>query len=153
MTSPAQAPQGQSAENPFPVRAVAIRVAGWIDRLGMVWVEGQITQLNMRPGSSTVFIVLRDPAADMSLSITCSRELVLAAPVKLTEGTQVVVLGKPSFFTGRGSFSLRVSEIRAVGVGELLARIERLRRLLEAEGLFDPRLKRRLPRLRWMAGA
>ena len=145
MSSPAQVPQGQSAENPYPVRAVAIRVAGWIDKLGMVWVEGQITQLNMRPGSSTVFMVLRDPAADMSLSISCSRDLVLNAPVKLTEGTQVVVLGKPSFFTGRGSFSLRVSEIRAVGVGELLARIERLRRLLEAEGLFDPRLKRRLP--------
>ena len=143
--SPAQVPQGQSAENPFPVRAVAIRVAGWIDKLGMVWVEGQITQLNMRPDSSTVFMVLRDPAADMSLSISCSRDLVLNAPVKLTEGTQVVVLGKPSFYTGRGSFSLRVSEIRAVGVGELLARIERLRRLLEAEGLFDPRLKRPLP--------
>jgi exodeoxyribonuclease VII large subunit len=56
-----------------------------------------------------------------------------------------VVCGKPTFYTGRGSFSLRLSEIRAVGVGELLARIERLRRLLEAEGLFDPRLKRPLP--------
>ena len=56
-----------------------------------------------------------------------------------TEGTQVVVLGKPTFFTGRGTFSLRVSEIRAVGIGELLARIERLRRLLDAEGLFDRR--------------
>ena len=145
MSSPAQVPQGQSAENPYPVRAVAIRVAGWIDKLGMVWVEGQITQLNMRPGAATVFMVLRDPAADMSLSISCPRDLVLNAPVKLTEGTQVVVFGKPSFFTGRGSFSLRVSEIRAVGVGELLARIERLRRLLDAEGLFDPRLKRPLP--------
>lgn len=138
-------PQGSAADNPYPVRAVAIRVAGWIDKLGAVWVEGQLTQINMRPNSKTVFMVLRDPAADMSLSVTCPRDLVLAAPVKLTEGTQVVVCGKPNFFTGRGTFSLRVSEIRAVGMGELLARIERLRRLLEAEGLFDPRLKRRLP--------
>ncbi len=143
MTAPA--PQGQSAENPFPVRAVAVRVAGWIDKLGTIWVEGQITQLNMRPGVSTVFMVLRDPAADMSLPISCPRDLVLGAPVALTEGTQVVIRAKPSFYTGRGSFSLRASEIRAVGVGELLARIERLRRLLDAEGLFDPRLKRRLP--------
>ena len=90
-------------------------------------------------------MVLRDPAANMSLAISCPRDLVLAAPVKLTEGTQVVVCGKPTFYTVRGSFSLRVSEIRAVGVGELLARIERLRKLLEAEGLFDPRLKRPLP--------
>ena len=145
MTSAAHTPQGQSPENPYPVRAVAIRVAGWIDKLGMVWVEGQIAQMTMRPGSSTVFMVLRDPAADMSLSITCPRDLVLSAPVKLAEGTQVIVLGKPNFYTGRGTFSLRVNEIRAVGVGELLARIERLRRLLDAEGLFDPRLKRPLP--------
>jgi exodeoxyribonuclease VII large subunit len=56
-----------------------------------------------------------------------------------------VVCGKPNFYTGRGTFSLRVSEIRAVGLGELLARIDRLRRLLDAEGLFDVRLKRPIP--------
>ncbi|MHA3019861.1 exodeoxyribonuclease VII large subunit [Mycobacterium sp. BMJ-28] len=136
---------GQSPENPWPVRAVATRVAKWIDRLGTVWVEGQIAQLSMRPGAGTVFIVLRDPAADMSLTITCARDLVVNAPVKLAEGTQVIVYGKPAFYTGRGTFSLRVTDIRAVGVGELLARIERLRRLLDAEGLFDPRLKRPIP--------
>ena len=127
------------------MRAVATRVAKWIDRLGMVWVEGQLTEINVRPDAKTVFMVLRDPAADMSLTVTCPRDLVLNAPVRLTEGTQVVVCGKPTFYTGRGSFSLRLTEIRAVGIGELLARIERLRRLLDAEGLFDPRLKRPLP--------
>lgn len=137
--------QPNSAENPFPVRAVAIRVAGWIDKLGTVWVEGQLTQINIRQDSKTVFMVLRDPAADMSLTVTCPRDLVLGAPVKLAEGTQVVVCGKPTFYTGRGTFSLRLSEIRAVGIGELLARIERLRRLLDAEGLFDPQLKRPIP--------
>lgn len=141
-----------SAENPFPVRAVAIRVAGWIDRLGTVWVEGQLAQINIRADSKTVFMVLRDPAADMSLTVTCPRDLVHNAPVKLVEGTQVVVCGKPSFYTGRGTFSLRLSEIRAVGVGELLARIDRLRRLLDAEGLFDPRLKRPIPFLPNMIG-
>jgi exodeoxyribonuclease VII large subunit len=140
-----QAVTANSAENPFPVRAVAIRVAGWIDKLGTVWVEGQLTQIKIRPDAKTVFMVLRDPAADMSLNVTCPRDLVLSAPVKLTEGVQVVVCGKPTFYTGRGAFSLRLNEIRAVGVGELLARIERLRRLLDAEGLFDPRLKRPLP--------
>ncbi|MCW2560256.1 MAG: xseA [Mycobacterium sp.] len=137
--------QPSSPENPWPVRAVAIRVAGWIDKLGTVWVEGQLTQLNVRPDAKTVFMVLRDPAADMSLTLTCPRDLVRNAPVKLAEGTQVVVCGKPNFYTGRGTFSLRVSEIRAVGLGELLARIDRLRRLLDAEGLFDVRLKRPIP--------
>jgi exodeoxyribonuclease VII large subunit len=134
-----------SAEHPWPVRAVATRVAKWIDRLGTVWVEGQLTEITARPDSKTVFMVLRDPAADMSLAVTCPRDVVLNAPVRLAEGTQVVVCGKPSFYTGRGSFSLRLTEIRAVGIGELLARIERLRRLLDAEGLFDVRLKRRIP--------
>ena len=150
--TPAARSEPNSAENPFPVRAVAIRVAGWIDRLGTVWVEGQLAQISARPDSKTVFMVLRDPAADMSLTVTCSRDLVANAPVKLTEGTQVVVCGKPSFYTGRGTFSLRLSEIRAVGVGELLARIDRLRRLLDAEGLFDPRLKRPIPFLPNMIG-
>jgi exodeoxyribonuclease VII large subunit len=150
--TPAANPEPNSAENPFPVRAVAIRVAGWIDKLGTVWVEGQLAQITMRPDSKTVFMVLRDPAADMSLTVTCSRDLVANAPVKLAEGTQVVVCGKPSFYTGRGTFSLRLSEIRAVGIGELLARIDRLRRLLDAEGLFDPRLKRPIPFLPNMIG-
>lgn len=136
---------GQSPENPWPVRAVATRVAKWIDRLGTVWVEGQLTELKVRPDSKTVFMVLRDPAADMSLNLTCPRDLVQNAPVRLSEGTQVVVCAKPYFHTGLGSFWLRVSEIRAVGIGELLARIERLRRLLDAEGLFDHRLKRPIP--------
>jgi exodeoxyribonuclease VII large subunit len=135
--------QGKSPENPWPVRAVATRVAKYIDRLGTVWIEGQLTELKLR--QSTAWMVLRDPAADMSLSVSCPVDLVTNAPVPLAEGTQVIMLGKPQFYTRNGSFSLRISEIRAVGIGELLARIERLRRLLAAEGLFDPRLKRPIP--------
>lgn len=144
--SPAQStPPPNSADHPWPVRSVALKVAQWIDRLGSIWVEGQITQINARPGTRTAFLVLRDSAADMSLSLTCSPRLLEESPVPLTEGSRVVVFGKLSFFTGRGTVSLRVTEIRPVGVGELLARIERLRALLAAEGLFDPRLKRPLP--------
>ncbi|MGZ5392682.1 MAG: exodeoxyribonuclease VII large subunit [Mycobacterium sp.] len=134
---------GKSPDNPWPVRAVSTRVAKYIDKLGTVWVEGQIAQLNLRP--TVAFIMLRDPAADMSLSVVCPRDLVENAPVKLAEGVQVIMHGKLQFHPGRGTVSLRVTEIRAVGLGELLERIERLRKLLEAEGLFDPRLKRPLP--------
>ena len=73
--------------------------------------------------------------------------MVRGAVPPLAEGARVVVHGKPSYFFGRGTLSLRVDEIRPVGVGELLARIERLRALLAAEGLFDPARKRRPPRL------
>lgn len=122
-----------------------MKVAGWIDRLGSIWVEGQLTQINARPGTRTAFLTLRDPSADMSLSVTCSPQLLERSPVPLNEGAQVILYGKLSYYTGRGTISLRATDIRAVGVGELLARIERLRSLLAAEGLFDPRLKRPLP--------
>lgn len=142
-TTPART--SNSAEHPWPVRSIATKVAQWIDKLGSVWVEGQITQINVRPGTRTAFLVLRDPVADMSLTVTCSPDLLRSSPVPLSEGSRVIMFGKLGFYTGRGTISLRVMEIRAVGVGELLARIERLRALLDAEGLFDPRLKRPLP--------
>ncbi|WP_330185677.1 exodeoxyribonuclease VII large subunit [Nocardia sp. NBC_01503] len=129
----------------MPVRTIAVKVAQWIDRLGAVWVDGQITQINLRPGTRTAFLVLRDTAADMSLTVTCDPDLLRNSPVPLQEGSRVVVYGKLSFFTARGTVSLRVTEIRPVGIGELLARIARLKALLDAEGLFDPRLKRPIP--------
>jgi exodeoxyribonuclease VII large subunit len=125
-------------------------VQAWIDKLGIVWIEGQLTEINVR--GATTYMVLRDPAADMSLRVNCRSDLVHAAPVKLVEGVQVVVCAKPQFEARRGSFSLRLSAIRAVGLGELLARIEMLRKVLAAEGLFDPRLKRPLPFLPNMVG-
>ena len=134
-----------TAEQPWPVRTVSLKVQQWVSRLGDVWVEGQLTQINARPGTATAFLVLRDPAADISLTLTCSPRLLTLSPVPLTEGSRVVVHGSPTFFAGRGTFSLKVDAIRPVGVGELLVRIERLRQLLGAEGLFDPRLKRPLP--------
>lgn len=144
-TNSLPAPQGTTPDTPWPVRSIATKVAEWIDRLGRVWVEGQITQINARPGTKTAFIVLRDPSVDMSLSVTCSPELLRSSPVPLQEGSRVVVFGKLEFYTGRGTVSLRVTEIRAVGIGELLARIERVKKLLAAEGLFDPSLKKPIP--------
>lgn len=138
-------PSANSAEHPWPVRTVNTRIADWIHRLGQIWVEGQITQLNRRPGTRVAFLTLRDPAADISISVTCSPDLLSRSDIPLTEGSRVVVHGRPTYFTGRGTISLRVTDIRPVGVGELLLRIERLRQLLAAEGLFDPRLKRPLP--------
>ncbi len=132
-------------EQPWPVRTVARKIAEWVDRLGAVWVEGQLAQVTARPGTGTAFLVLRDPAADVSLQLTAPVGLVRDGGAAVVEGNRVVVHGKPSFFLGRGTLSLRVDEIRAVGIGELLARIERLRKLLAAEGLFDLDRKRRLP--------
>ncbi|MGB3603727.1 MAG: exodeoxyribonuclease VII large subunit [Gordonia sp. (in: high G+C Gram-positive bacteria)] len=142
MTTPAPA---NSADNPWPVRTLSFKIADWIHRLGQVWVEGQLTQINHRRGTRTAFLTLRDPAADMSLSVTCDPGLLERSPVTLTEGARVVVYGRPSFYSGRGTLSLRITDIRPVGIGELLARIERIKSLLAAEGLFDVRRKKPLP--------
>jgi exodeoxyribonuclease VII large subunit len=132
-----------SAEQPLPVRTVARSLAEWIDRLGRVWVEGQVTQISRRPG--TVFLTLRDPVADMSLSVTCPRGVCEAVVPPLAEGARIVLHGKPEFYAGRGTLSLKAIEIRPVGVGELLARLERLKALLGQEGLFAAERKKPLP--------
>lgn len=134
-----------SPESPAPVRQIANAIAGWIDRLGAVWVEGQIAQLSRRQGMNTVFITLRDAVADISLSVTCSRQLFDSLNPPVVEGASVVVHAKPSYYANRGTLSLYASDIRMVGLGELLARLERRRQLLAAEGLFDRTLKRPLP--------
>lgn len=131
-----------TAEAPWPVRTVARKIAEWVNRLGEVWVEGQIAQLTRRPGTKTAFLVLRDPAADVSLTVSIPIQLLDPA---LREGARVVVRAQPEFYLTRGSLSLRASEIRHVGVGELLARLERLKRILATEGLFAPERKKRLP--------
>ncbi|MFF4773952.1 exodeoxyribonuclease VII large subunit [Microtetraspora fusca] len=132
-----------SPEEPLPIRSVLQMVAQWINRLGTVWVEGQITELTARGG--TVFLTLRDPVANVSARVTCSRGVYEASLPRPVDGARVVMHVKPDFWVNKGSFAFTAMEIRPVGVGELLARLERLRRLIVAEGLTNADRKRRLP--------
>ncbi len=134
-----------SPQSPAPVRQIANAISGWIDRLGSVWVEGQIAQISRRPGVGTVFITLRDTVADISVPVTCARTLFDGLDPPLVEGAGVVISAKPSYYANRGTLSLYARDIKMVGLGELLARLERRRRLLAAEGLFAAELKRPLP--------
>ncbi len=126
----------------MPVRVVAIRIGEWIARLGEIWVDGQVAQLVRRPGVATQFVTLRDPDANISLSVTVPRGVL---PDSVVEGSRVVMRARPDFYLERGTLSLRATEVRQVGLGELLARLEALRALLAAEGLFAADRKRRLP--------
>ena len=134
-----------TSDNPAPVRVVANVMTGYINRLGPIWVEGQIAQLTRRPQTSTVFLTLRDPLAEVSVQVTCARSVFDAMAVPVTEGARVVILARFQYYVPRGTLSLQAREIRPVGVGELLARIEQRRQLLAAEGLFETRRKRSLP--------
>ncbi|MFF4171300.1 exodeoxyribonuclease VII large subunit [Streptomyces sp. NPDC001744] len=134
-----------SAETPLPVGEVSRLIGGWIDRLGAIWVEGQITQLSRRPGAGVVFLTLRDPSYDISIGVTCYRQVFDAVADVVSEGARVVVHAKPEWYAPRGQLSLRAVEIKPVGIGELLARLEQLKRTLAAEGLFASDRKRPLP--------
>lgn len=132
-----------SPEQPLPIRSVLQMVAQWIGKLGTVWAEGQITDLSSRGG--TVFLTLRDPVANVSARVTCPRNVYEATVPRPVDGARVVVLVKPDFWVNRGSFAFTALEIRPVGIGELLARLERLRQIIVAEGLANADRKRRLP--------
>jgi exodeoxyribonuclease VII large subunit len=136
-------PLENSADSPVPVRTVLRLVGDWIGRLGRIWVEGQIAELTRR--GSTVFLTLRDPVAAVSVRVICARAVLDANDPAPAQGARVVVWAKPDFNINRGSFALAAVEIRAVGIGELLARLERLRHSLAAEGLFAAARKRPLP--------
>ena len=139
-----------SAEHPWPVRLLSRKIEQYVDRMAPVWVEGQVVQLNRRPGTSTAFLTLRDTDQDMSLPVSAAARVLDGTPVE--EGAHVVVHAKPVFWTRRGTLQLQAREIRPVGVGELLARIEHLKRVLAAEGLFDTDRKRPLPFLPKVVG-
>lgn len=132
-----------SAESPIQVRRLNQLVKDYIERLGHIWVEGEIAQVNSKPSWKLSYITLRDTSAEFSVSITCSTSALREHPLK--NGDRVVMYGKPAFYAGRAQFSLWATEWRPVGLGMLLARLEQLRKALAAEGLFDPRLKRPLP--------
>jgi exodeoxyribonuclease VII large subunit len=134
-------PLETSPESPVPVRTALQLVSGWIGKLGRVWVEGQIAECKKR--GSTVFLTLRDPVAAVSAQVICTRQLFES--VNPHDGARVVIFARPDFNATRGSFALTALDIRAVGIGELLARLDRLRRSLADEGLFAAERKRSLP--------
>jgi exodeoxyribonuclease VII large subunit len=134
-----------SSESPAPVRVVSEAIKDYVDRLGPIWIEGEISELNERSGMMA-FMRLRDTSVDMSISVMCHKS-VIATVKPLPDNARVVMYAKPSWYTKNGSLSFSAREIRQVGVGELLARLEALKNLLATEGLFDSDRKVDLPLL------
>ncbi len=134
-----------SSQSPAPVRVVSEAIKEYVERLGPIWIEGEISELNERSGGMA-FMRLRDTSVDMSLSVMCYKN-VLAAVQPLPANARVVIHAKASWFTKNGSLTMSAKEIRQVGVGELLARLEALKGVLAAEGLFSADRKAALPKL------
>ena len=147
MTSTSLPPTARdtTASAPWPVRTLSMKISDYVDKMSPLWVEGQIVQLNRRPGLRTAFLTLRDTDVDMSLSVAIPTGALDAMPSPPQQGARVVVHAKPTFWTKRGTLQLEARQMRHVGVGELLARLEHLKQLLRSEGLFDASRKRPLP--------
>lgn len=141
-----------TAENPWPLRQLSVKVGEYVARMSPLWVEGEIVQLNRRPGSGLSFMTLRDIDVDMSFSVPVREHVLRALPVEPVPGARVVIHAKPTFWTKRGTLQLEADDIRPVGLGELLARLEQLKRVLAAEGLFAASRKKPLPFLPRVVG-
>ncbi|MDR1768494.1 MAG: exodeoxyribonuclease VII large subunit [Propionibacteriaceae bacterium] len=132
-----------SAEHPQPLRAVVAATKAWVERLGAVWVEAQVIEIKRR-AAPVQFLTLRDPVENISVSVTTTAA-VLDAAGPLPEGTVVAAWIKPQVWAASGRLSFECRQLRPMGEGRLLAAIEQRKRMLQAEGLFDPALKRPLP--------
>jgi exodeoxyribonuclease VII large subunit len=134
-----------SEQSPLSVASVSQSLASWIRKLGTVWVEGQLSEVRIRPGGQLVYMRLRDTESDVSISLVAPARMIASMTPPVSEGAQVVVNAGVEYWSKRGDLHLRARQIRAVGLGELLARLEQLRRLLDSEGLFAPERKRPIP--------
>ncbi len=131
-----------SPEQPWPLRLLSAKIKEYVAAMSRLWVEGEVITLQRRPGAKVQFFTLRDLEAKVSISVKIMSYLL---PATVESGSRVVVCAKPDFYEGNGSLSLWADEVRPVGVGDILARLEQLKARLAAEGLFSPGRKHPLP--------
>lgn len=132
---------GQVPETPLAVHAVSTMIGEYIARLGTIWVEGQLAEVNPRKGLT--YLSLRDTDRDVSLSLYVASGVMESLATSVEHGARVLVQVKADWWAKRGSMQFKVLQLRAVGIGELMARLEALRNLLAAEGLFNEDRKSR----------
>ena len=134
-----------SEQSPASVRVISQLLTDYINRLSSIWIEGQVAQYRVRPGASVQFLTLRDTDAQFSLKVMVHSALIGAMDPPLAEGQRIIIYGRCDFWAKQGSLQIVAREIRAVGLGELLAQLAALKEKLAAEGLFLPERKKLLP--------
>lgn len=135
------APKVSSEQSPWPVSRLSLTLKEWIERLGVLWIEGELASIKLGPNN--MFGELRDLQVENSVSIHSWS--VAKIPADLKQGDRVLALIKPAFWPKGGKLTMQVLEMRKVGLGELLERIERLRTTLAVEGLTSIERKQPLP--------
>ena len=129
----------------YTVSAFNRGVASWVARLPSIWVEGEVTEFRRQQGWQSVFFTLKDNTDGACLSVSMPRGRFNGLRLELADGMTVHVFGRPELYEARGVFQLRALSIEPLGLGAILAGLERLKRKLAEEGLFAPKRKRPLP--------
>ena len=129
----------------YTVSAFNRGVASWVARLPSIWVEGEVTEFRRQQGWQSVFFTLKDSTDGACLSVSMPRGRFDGLRLDLADGMTVHVFGRPELYEARGVFQLRALSIEPLGLGAVLAGLERLKQKLAAEGLFTPERKRPLP--------
>ena len=129
----------------YTVSAFNRGVASWVARLPSIWVEGEVTEFRRRQGWQSVFFTLKDSTDGACLSVSMPRGRFDGLRLDLADGMTVHVYGRPELYEARALFQLRALTIEPLGLGAVLAGLERLKRKLATEGLFAPERKRPLP--------
>ncbi|MFL5918261.1 MAG: exodeoxyribonuclease VII large subunit [Gaiellaceae bacterium] len=118
-------------------------VADWLRRLPTIWVEGEVTELRRNARWQSVFFTLKDPSNGACLGVTIARSRFDALRLDLSDGERVHVFGRPELFEAKGDLRMRALSIERFGLGDHLAALERLKKKLAAERVFER--KRPLP--------
>ena len=132
-----------SEHSPWRVSQLSKSLKDWIEKLGRVWVEGELQQIQLR--GTNLFGSLRDLDLENSIEIHAFDASDDDIEAGLKQGDRVVALVQPAFWAKNGKLTMRVLKMHKVGLGELLERIEKLRQQLIKEGLADPARKKPLP--------
>ncbi len=130
-------------DEPWSLAALTAKLKGYIDQLGMVWVEGEITAWTPRP--SGIFGTLKDVNEDTSMSVGVWASAMSRVPEDIKTGDRVIALVKVDFWPKGGNIRLTIQEMKHVGLGDLMEKLERLKAQLRSEGLFDESRKLPLP--------
>jgi exodeoxyribonuclease VII large subunit len=135
------------AEKVFRVAEInrAVRLA-LEDQWGSVWVQGELSDVT-RAASGHFYFTVNDEEEPAQLRAAMFRGDANRNKTPLEDGARVRLRGSLSLFEPRGAFQLIARVAQPAGQGELQAQFERLRKKLEAEGLFAAERKRPLPRL------
>ncbi|XCB29451.1 exodeoxyribonuclease VII large subunit [Arcanobacterium hippocoleae] len=149
MKTPAQIPSNlpqlaaqTTPDRPWPLRILSAKIAEYVSKMSRLWVEGEIITLVRRQNAKIQYFTLADLEEKVSINVKIFTH---ALPAGIESGSRVIVCAKPDFWPGNGSLSLFADEVRAVGIGDILARIEQLKQRLAAEGLFSASRKKPLP--------